>query len=71
MLALEGLVRNNCESLTDEQKSVYEEIVRSANSSEGQIFFLDAPGGTGKTYLLNLILAKIRVTRESRGVILP
>jgi len=24
--------------------------------------FIDAPGGTGKTFLLNLILAKIRVS---------
>jgi len=28
--------------------------------NEGGILFLDAPGGTGKTFLVNLILAKIR-----------
>ena len=28
------------------------------------LIFLDAPGGTGKTYLLNLILAKIRADRN-------
>lgn len=64
VISLEGLVMSNYDSLTDEQRSVYEQIVRSANASEGQIFFLDAPGGTGKTYLLNLILGKIRVTRD-------
>ncbi|RCN38553.1 hypothetical protein ANCCAN_15539 [Ancylostoma caninum] len=31
--------------------------VRSGN---GGVFFLDAPGGTGKTFLINLLLAEIR-----------
>lgn len=25
-----------------------------------QLFFLDAPGGTGKTFLINLLLARFR-----------
>lgn len=32
----------------------------SVNNNMGRLFFLDAPGGTGKTFLANLILAKIR-----------
>ena len=32
----------------------------SANHAQGGLFFLDAPGGTGKTFLTNLILAKLR-----------
>lgn len=32
----------------------------SINNNEGQILFLDAPGGTGKTFLINLLLAKVR-----------
>lgn len=31
---------------------------------EGSLIFLDAPGGTGKTFLLNLILAEIRKKGE-------
>ena len=27
--------------------------------NEGGMLFLDAPGGTGKTFLINLILAKL------------
>lgn len=27
---------------------------------QGRVFFLDAPGGTGKTFLINLLLAQIR-----------
>ncbi|XP_067939120.1 ATP-dependent DNA helicase pif1-like [Watersipora subatra] len=32
--------------------------------SVNRFFFLDAPGGTGKTFLLNLLLAKIRSNRQ-------
>jgi ABC-type ATPase involved in cell division len=32
----------------------------SINNNEGKILFLDAPEGTGKTILINLILAKVR-----------
>ena len=30
------------------------------DSDQGGMLFLDAPGGTGKTFLPNLILAKLR-----------
>lgn len=33
-------------------------------NSSGEIIFLDAPGGTGKTYLINLILVEIRRQRQ-------
>ena len=29
------------------------------DGNEGGMLFLDAPGGTGKTFLINLILAKL------------
>ena len=29
------------------------------NRNEGGVLFLDAPGGTGKTFLINLTLTKI------------
>ncbi|XP_071574697.1 uncharacterized protein [Temnothorax nylanderi] len=44
--------------LTDEQFAVYRQVLSSIESSAGQVFFLDAPGGTGKTFLINLLLAK-------------
>ena len=46
--------------LLNEQRQAYDRICDSVKSDNGDIFFLDAPGGTGKTFLLNLILAKIR-----------
>ncbi|KAF0768422.1 ATP-dependent DNA helicase [Aphis craccivora] len=32
----------------------------SVMNHQGRVFFLDAPGGTGKTFLINLLLAQIR-----------
>ncbi|KAI8430432.1 hypothetical protein MSG28_000709 [Choristoneura fumiferana] len=62
--SLERVVESNENLLTDEQKSVYYEIISSLNMEEGKIYFLDAPGGTGKTFLINLILSKVRSTRD-------
>jgi hypothetical protein len=49
--------------LTDEQRIVYDSILQRVNA-ENQLrpsfHFLDAPGGTGKTFLLNAILDKVR-----------
>ena len=47
-------------TLTDDQRVAYEGICNRLESGEGGILFLDAPGGTGKTYLINLLLAKVR-----------
>lgn len=57
---LEREVALRQETLTAEQQFVYDQIVESIETGTGQVFFLDAPGGTGKTYLLNLLLTKIR-----------
>ncbi|XP_044591486.1 uncharacterized protein LOC123269716 [Cotesia glomerata] len=46
--------------LNDDQKQVYDEVLNNIDSNSGKLFFLDAPGGTGKTFLINLLLAKIR-----------
>lgn len=46
--------------LTQEQSAVYNEILNSISSHSGGLFFLDAPGGTGKTFLIYLVLQKVR-----------
>ena len=47
--------------LLPEQKIAFDSICAAVESQDGGgIFFIDAPGGTGKTFLLNLILARIR-----------
>lgn len=39
-------------------------MLASINQIEGRTFFLDAPGGTGKTFLINSLLAKIRSEKD-------
>jgi ABC-type ATPase involved in cell division len=48
--------------LTSDQYKVYKSVLRSIDNRNGGLIFLDAPGGTGKTYLINLLLAKVRQT---------
>ncbi|KAK9872125.1 hypothetical protein WA026_016177 [Henosepilachna vigintioctopunctata] len=53
-------VRTNVPQLNQEQKNVYDTLIEAVNSGSGGIYFLDAPGGTGKTFLISLLLARIR-----------
>jgi hypothetical protein len=46
--------------LNDEQKNTYKEILTSVDSDRGGLFFVDGPGGTGKTFLYRALLATIR-----------
>ena len=58
------MVQLNEQRLTPDQCDVYGNILTNVDSRQGVIMFLDAPGGTGKTFLLNLLLAKIRMRRS-------
>jgi len=58
-VSLTTFVENNEQLLTDEQKNVYDRINLSITAEQGGFFFLDAPGGTGKTFLISLIFARI------------
>lgn len=60
MHALQLQVTDNVPLLNQEQLNIYELVMDKINSQSGVIIFLDAPGGTGKTFLLNLILASVR-----------
>ncbi|GFX94828.1 ATP-dependent DNA helicase pif1 [Trichonephila clavipes] len=57
---LETFVRTNLPQLILEQHIAYDRIMRAITEQSGGLFFIDAPGGTGKTFLLSLILATIR-----------
>ena len=48
--------------LNYEQRLVYNNILQSVINEEGKLFFLDAPAGTGKTFLINLLLAKNKMS---------
>ena len=52
--------KHNIPMLTSDQREVYDCFCSMIDGDEGGMLFLDAPGGTGKTFLINLILAKLR-----------
>ncbi len=62
---LKDFISKNEPKLQQEQKAAYNQILKESEQGKGCIFFIDAPGGTGKTFLTNLLLAKIR----SKGTI--
>lgn len=45
--------------VTLQQKTCYDTILKAVNLGNGLIFLLVAPGGTGKTFLISLILFKL------------
>jgi PIF1 helicase. len=50
--------------LNFEQKNVSDIILSLNNSNEGKIFSYAPVGGTGKTFLINKLLAKLRFDRK-------
>ena len=64
IVKLSESVNLNITKLNSEQSQVYTEVMKSIDSNSGQLFFLDAPGGTGKTFLINLLLACVRMNKN-------
>ena len=60
METLQADVLQNRSLLTEEQSSVVVAILNSVSNSEGKIIALDAPGGTGKSFVLNQVLNQVR-----------
>lgn len=48
------------QQMNDDQSRAFSEIVQSVERSDGQLFFLNGPGGTGKTFVYNTICNRIR-----------
>ncbi|ONM24697.1 hypothetical protein ZEAMMB73_Zm00001d006675 [Zea mays] len=63
------------DSLNEEQMAAYDKIMSAVNTDQGGLFFVDGPGGTGKTYLYRVLLAtlrnqgKIAVATATSGVV--
>ena len=51
-IALQQKVTELIPQLLPEQSHVFHQVVSTIESGNGAVFFLDAPGGTGKTFLL-------------------
>ncbi|KAK8809606.1 hypothetical protein WA158_000549 [Blastocystis sp. Blastoise] len=57
------IAERNISLLNEGQRRVYESIMESVNNNEphrNNMFFIDGPGGTGKTFLYNTIIKSIR-----------
>ncbi|RCN45090.1 hypothetical protein ANCCAN_08900 [Ancylostoma caninum] len=61
---LKNFVQADEPLLVPDQRLAYEAITDMIRSGNGGIFFLDAPGETGKTFLTNLLLAEVRKQNE-------
>jgi ATP-dependent DNA helicase PIF1 len=48
------------ECLKNKQRAAYDEIMFAIDTDEGGLFFVDRPSGTGKTFLYEALLAKVR-----------
>jgi len=50
--------------LTPDQKKIFERVVQSVRKGDGQLFFIDAPGGCGKSFTANCIMNEIRLEKS-------
>ena len=57
---LKKFVQEKYPTLNEEQKYAFDQVMESVNTEAGKLFCLNAGGGTGKTYSVNLLLAKVR-----------
>ena len=48
------------QKFNSDQRHAFDLILDSVSSSKGQAFFVDGPGGTGKTFLYRALLASLR-----------
>lgn len=53
-------VEKNSKLFTDEQKSAFNQIISAVELDNSKAFFIDGFGGSGKTFLYNTLLAKVR-----------
>ena len=51
-------------NLNNEQQFIYQQILQSLHEKKNNLFFIYGHGGTGKTYLWNAIITKIRSNNE-------
>ncbi len=57
---LDEMWRRSLDASNQDQRAAFEAVIAAYESDQGGIFFIDGPGGTGKTFLENMILARVR-----------
>jgi hypothetical protein len=53
------------QNLNPEQVSSYTEVIEHVINKKGRVFFVDGPGGIGKTFLYRFLIATV----QSKGLI--
>ena len=56
---LNDYITQNVLLLNDDQCNIYESVMHAVTCADG-CFFIDGPGGTGKTFLYNVLLLTVR-----------
>ena len=46
--------------LNNEQKNVFDEVIRSISQNRGKLIFIDGPAGSGKTFIYQVIISYLR-----------
>lgn len=57
---LEELIKINLSLLNEQRKYAFDTLMKETNDETREIYFSDAPGGIEKTFLISLILSRIR-----------
>ncbi|POM72707.1 LOW QUALITY PROTEIN: Helitron helicase-like protein, partial [Phytophthora palmivora] len=54
------------DQMNENQKDIFDQVIEAVNHPVGgqKLFFVDGPGGTGKSFLLEQILAHVRLQRK-------
>ncbi|XP_044597463.1 ATP-dependent DNA helicase pif1-like [Cotesia glomerata] len=55
-----AIVARNVPLMNEEQRTIYDRIMLAVSAGQGGFFFLDAPGGTDKIFVISLNHAEIR-----------
>ncbi|GFR04659.1 ATP-dependent DNA helicase [Trichonephila clavata] len=69
--ALRVYIAANVPRLTPDQQQAFIAITGMIGIERGGMVFLDKPGGTGKTFLLNLLLAFVRKEKDITVAVVP
>ena len=62
--SLREIVKEKKERFTESQRIVFEKVIEAVENDRDLSVFIDARGGTGKTYVLNAILAAVRTIND-------
>ena len=61
---MENLLETRKPLLTESQRVVFETTIKALDEGESVLLFIDARGGTGKTFVLNSVLAAVRCLEQ-------